>query len=396
MITKQSFRAALLACAGFAALGLVAGASPAAAKTKTATTTVCTPVSVAVPTDAHSHATVPFSLGKLPKGATILDVNPQIRITQQRAYMNVLVASPAGRMALLGNGDSQAATTTDDWGTGPACAGTPTTFDDQASTTFFNSSPPNAGTFSPLSPLSNLNGGPAAGTWRFFVDDLNNNPARPATVNSVGATVVYQYRVKKKKKKSKKSAAEISKKKKQKLGPPRFGSTDSCVNANLVVNNGPNDPPTSDRATLGAVPIATANLPRGATVTDVDARVRMTHTFEGDVEFYLASPTGVIVPLWIGNNEDGDDFGTGAPDCTGTPTVFDDEAGTSILDGTSPYAGSFKPITPLSALDGSLAGGTWTLYVEDHYTGDRGVLHSAGLKIDYSYRGKVKQKKHKK
>lgn len=394
MIRKPSARAALLACAGFASLGLIAGASPAAAKTKTATTTVCTPAGVPVPTDRDTYTTVPFSLGKLPKGATILDVNPQLRISQQQVYMNVLVASPGGRMALLGNGDSQASGGGDDWGTGPACGGTPTTFDDQATTTFFDSSAPFAGTFQPLSPLSNLNGGQAAGTWKFFIDDLGNTATRPATVDSVGATVVYRYKVKKKKKKSKKSVAGVSKKKK--LGPLRTGSTDTCVNANLPVNNGPNDPPTSDRASLGAVPIATAKLPEGATVTDVDARVRMTHTYEGDLEFYLASPAGVIVPLWIGDNQSGDDFGTGPTDCTGTPTVFDDESATAVLDGTSPYAGSFRPIAPLSAIDGSAAGGVWTLYVEDHYTGDRGVLHSAGLKIDYSYRGKVKHKKHKK
>ena len=34
MIKKRSARAALLACAGLASLGLIAGAAPAAAKTK--------------------------------------------------------------------------------------------------------------------------------------------------------------------------------------------------------------------------------------------------------------------------------------------------------------------------------------------------------------------------
>jgi subtilisin-like proprotein convertase family protein len=380
--------------AALAATALI-GPAAAVAKTKTATVTTCTPVSVAVPTDKYSLATVPFSIGKLPKGATILDVNPQIRISQQPVYMNVLIASPTGGMALLGNGDShesQAPDNANDWGTGPACAGTPTTFDDQATTTFFGSFPPFAGTFQPLSPLSKLNGGPAAGTWQFFITDLGNDPAQPAIVNAVGATVVYRYKVKKKKKKSKKSA-EISMKKK--LGKLKFGSADSCINSNLTVNNGPNDPPTSDRATLGAVPIATTTIPRRATVTDVDARVRLTHTYEGDIEFYLVSPTGVIVPLWIGEDQSDDDFGSGSTDCTGVPTVFDDEAGTPILAGTSPYAGAFRPFFPLSRFDGTAAAGTWALYVEDHYTGDRGVLHSVGLKVDYSFRAVKKHKKKK-
>jgi subtilisin-like proprotein convertase family protein len=401
MIRKQLIRGSLLACAGFATLGLLAGPSSAAAKskgktkTKTATATVCTPVSVGVPTNKYSHVEVPFTLGTLPKGATIVDVNPQIRVSQQGVYMNTLIASPSGHLALLGNGDAQGTNAPDpdnDWGTGPACAGTPTTFDDTAPATFVGAKPPFAGAFQPLSPLANLNGGPAAGTWRFLLDDLGNDASAPATVNSVGATVVYRYKVKKKKKKSKKSAA-ISKKKKQKLGPPRPGSFDTCVNAQLPVNNGPNDPPTSDRATLGMVPVAAATIPENATITDVDARVRVTHTYEGDLEFYLASPTGVIVQLWNGNDQSGDDFGSGAPDCTGTFTVFDDEAPTPVLDCTSPLNGSFRPLFPLLALDGTGASGTWTLYVEDHYTGDRGVLHGVGLKIDYTYRPVKKSKK---
>jgi subtilisin-like proprotein convertase family protein len=378
---KRSATGALVACASFAVFA-IAGTSPAVAKTKTATKTVCTPVNVGVPTDPHTTVSIPFSLGKLPKGATIVHVSPQLRITQQQAYVNALVASPAGRMALLGNGDSQSGNG-DDWGTGPACAGTPTTFDDQASTPFFHSSAPFAGTFRPLSPLSELNGGPAAGTWRFFVDDLGGTASRPITVNSVGAIVVYRYKVKKKKKKSKKSAAAKA--------AIRTGTFDTCVNSNLAVTNGPGD----DTATLGGVPIATGKLPRRARITDVDARIRMSHTYEGDLEFYLASPSGAIDPLWIGRNESNNDFGDGSTDCNGNPTVFDDEAATSILDGTSPYAGSFRPLYPLSSLDGGFAAGTWTLYVEDHYTEDQGVLHSVGLKVDYQYRVK-KKKKHKK
>src|SRR5689334_22869961 len=142
MRNKRSARAALLACAGLAAFAMSAGASPAIAKTKTATRTVCSPVNVAVPTDQHTTLSIPFSLGKLPKKARIVHVSPQLRITQQDVYVNALVASPAGRMALLGNGDSQGSGSGNDWGTGPACAGTPTTFDDQASTPFFHSNPP--------------------------------------------------------------------------------------------------------------------------------------------------------------------------------------------------------------------------------------------------------------
>ena len=294
-------------------------------------------------------------------------------------------------MALLANGDSNSGSG-DDFGTGPGCGGQLTTFDDEAAATFFGAAPPFAGSFQPLSSLAGLDGGPAAGNFTFIFEDLDDSAGTSAIVDAVGATVTYRYKVRKKKPKPKKSGAAAAKKVKR---VTRTGSKDVCVTPSLVVNNGPNDPPTSDRATLGAVAIATGALPRGAVVTDVDARVRMTHTYEGDIDFFLVSPTGGIVPLWNGSGESEDDFGSGATDCTGAFTVFDDEAGSPILGGTSPFAGSFTPLGPLAALDRRLAGGSWTLYVVDHYTGDRGVLHSAGLNIDYSYRVIKKPKKKK-
>jgi Proprotein convertase P-domain len=53
-----------------------------------------------------------------------------------------------------------------------------------------------------------------------------------------------------------------------------------------------------------------------------------------------------------------------------------------VSAGQAPFTGSFRPEGALSAFDGKNARGTWTLWVEDRATGDRGVLHYFSLLIE--------------
>ena len=50
-------------------------------------------------------------------------------------------------------------------------------------------------------------------------------------------------------------------------------------------------------------------------------------------------------------------------------TIFDDAAATSIAAGAPPFAGSYRPSDPLSALKGQNAQGTWVLEVGDFVGG---------------------------
>jgi subtilisin-like proprotein convertase family protein len=380
---KRTHRWAL--AAPIAALALLGLAAPASAKTKTATKTVCVPGG-ALPNTDHSFVQLPVSLGKLPKKAKITDVNASLRATSNDATdIHAYLASPAGRLAMLIDSERSIAGTA--FGTGPGCGGSPTSFDDEAAVTVDTGTNPFTGNFKPFTPLSVMDGGPAAGTFRLIVEDLNSGPPETQSVDGGSVTVAYSYPVKKKKKKkkSKKSAASAKAK-----FVNRTGSKDVCLPLSVPVNN---NQPADDRATINPVTIATGKLPKGAKVTDVDVRVRMTHTYRGDIEFFLFSPGGGFVPVWIGQSETQPDWGSGATDCTGSLTVFDDEAPTSIVGSTAPSAGAFQPLTPLSALDGLLAGGAWTLYANDHYTGDQGTLQAVGLNIDYRYRAKKKAKK---
>jgi subtilisin-like proprotein convertase family protein len=125
-------------------------------------------------------------------------------------------------------------------------------------------------------------------------------------------------------------------------------------------------------------------------VKDVNAAVRLTHTYDDDVALTLLAPNGSSVDLSSNNGGGGDDYGSGSEGCTGTKTVFNDEAETAIEEGTPPYAGQFKPEESLSELDGSKLKGTWRLVAADTFDlVDDGTLQCFELEIKYK-----KKKRH--
>jgi uncharacterized repeat protein (TIGR01451 family) len=62
-------------------------------------------------------------------------------------------------------------------------------------------------------------------------------------------------------------------------------------------------------------------------------------------------------------------------------TVFDDEAALAIATGSAPFAGSFRPDSALSALDGQAINGTWQLKITDLAPSDLGSVTAFGLDI---------------
>ena len=107
-------------------------------------------------------------------------------------------------------------------------------------------------------------------------------------------------------------------------------------------------------------------------VTDVNVMLDVTHTWVADIRGYLRSPSGVEIDLII-RRGGGGDFLQG--------TTFDDEADEAIGDGSSPFAGSYRPEEPLSTFDGEVAAGTWTLRIWDAETNDIGTLNDWRLYI---------------
>jgi hypothetical protein len=109
--------------------------------------------------------------------------------------------------------------------------------------------------------------------------------------------------------------------------------------------------------------------PRGK-VKHVNVGVRAQHPFAKDLEFYLATPRGVI-NLSHDVGGDGNNYGAGPASCAGIFTTFDSNTPVSI--GTpglqAPFAGFFAPLESLNLLDGlgdkKATNAAWSLLVED-------------------------------
>jgi cysteine-rich repeat protein len=93
----------------------------------------------------------------------------------------------------------------------------------------------------------------------------------------------------------------------------------------------------------------------------------LTHTFDGDLDLTLVSPTGTMIDLSSGNGGGGDDF---------VSTIFADAATTAITAGVPPMRGSFRPEAVLAGVNGQAAAGNWTFKVVDHAGADAGMIVS--------------------
>jgi subtilisin-like proprotein convertase family protein len=138
----------------------------------------------------------------------------------------------------------------------------------------------------------------------------------------------------------------------------------------------------------GPVASSTINIAGAGTYTcDVNVTVNITHTFPGDLDITLQSPSGKIVTLSSDNGASNDNVWAG--------TTFDDQANpggqvpydtNAGLVGDHPYA--IGVVVPLLAPEEALAlftgddpNGTWTITIDDDAGGDTGTLNSWSLSI---------------
>lgn len=109
-----------------------------------------------------------------------------------------------------------------------------------------------------------------------------------------------------------------------------------------------------------------------SSVTDVNVKLSLTHTFDGDLSAYLIGPTGAKVELFSGVGGSGMNF---------TNTILDDGASTSIASGAAPFTGAFRPEGTLATFNGLDANGPWSLQVVDNFTGDTGTLDNWSIDL---------------
>jgi uncharacterized repeat protein (TIGR01451 family) len=119
------------------------------------------------------------------------------------------------------------------------------------------------------------------------------------------------------------------------------------------------------------------------TVADVNIGILMSHTYRGDLQFYLQSPAGTQVQLI--NNIGGTR--------NNVNVLFDDAAANPISNHTAsndtatattvvpPYQRTFRPFQVLSAFNGQEANGIWRLEICDSLTTDSGTFYQSDLFI---------------
>ena len=136
---------------------------------------------------------------------------------------------------------------------------------------------------------------------------------------------------------------------------------------------------------------STISVPASGKITDVNVTLTgISHTFPDDIRALLVGPAGQNVGLMLNTG--------GANAVSNVNLTFDDAAPTALPDSTQITAGTYKPTsfppatltapapagpygTTLSVFNGSIATGTWSLYVYDGGGGDTGTI-SGGWSLD--------------
>ena len=111
------------------------------------------------------------------------------------------------------------------------------------------------------------------------------------------------------------------------------------------------------------------------TVFKISVTLDITHSFVGDLDAFLISPTGRQVELFTGVGGQYNDFHN---------LTLDDDADRDIADigfADVPYTGTWRPEGLLSDFNGDDAAGTWTLQIRDTAFADEGTLNSWSLNI---------------
>lgn len=123
---------------------------------------------------------------------------------------------------------------------------------------------------------------------------------------------------------------------------------------------------------VGSTTTATVSGEEGP-VTDLNIRdLTGSHTFMGDLNFSLRSPSGTAITLFDGSNCAGED---------GINVEFDDDAASVIGCADWLSGGTFRAQSALSTFNDESANGDWTLTITDSFPQDEGVLSSWAVEL---------------
>ena len=145
-----------------------------------------------------------------------------------------------------------------------------------------------------------------------------------------------------------------------------------CTPASFVATNFSSGVINTTANSVATVPVSVTG---GLTIGKVTVSVDISHTYVQDMTIRLTGPASIGSPVVILQQEA----------CGGQPDIsctYDDAGIAPACNVTSPaISGTIKTFESLSAFDGLLANGTWTLTVNDPYNGDGGSIDAFSLKI---------------
>ena len=117
---------------------------------------------------------------------------------------------------------------------------------------------------------------------------------------------------------------------------------------------------------------STINIAESGTLEGIQlTNVSGTHTYVGDLDFRLVSPTGTEVVLLSSACGSEDNFNLS----------FSDNAESSNIPCPPNDGGTYQPTSPLSTFLGEEVQGEWSLYIDDNASQDGGELQNWGLSI---------------
>jgi len=115
--------------------------------------------------------------------------------------------------------------------------------------------------------------------------------------------------------------------------------------------------------------VSTVTVNESGSIDDIDVMVDLTHTWNGDLQVTVQSPSSTLVIL---HNFSGGNTG-------GIQTTYDDDGGPNTT----------VPAEPLSLFDTSPVQGDWTLTVSDGFPFDSGTLNSWELIVEIAGAGLI-------
>ena len=126
---------------------------------------------------------------------------------------------------------------------------------------------------------------------------------------------------------------------------------------------------------------ATINIAQNVALTDLNVRLDISHTYVEDMIITLTSPGGTAASIIFNGAVDG---------CSGDNLIvlFDDASINGLacnLGGNAFPEPNYTPSNPLSAFNGVLTQGEWTISIEDTFSGDQGTLNSWALEYTYEF-----------